>query len=247
MQKAAMPMPAQLSSIDIDKAFPRNFILLPGFVENLNTVWEDHLQTAQRKLLRKGERLLFAAGSSFAFFYIRKGLIATNISSPSGEEMTTFFHGKGCIAGISYFLVDVDPSPRSFVAMEDSEIFLFPKTTFNKETLISQYPDLLLNITIASSIKILSDNSLVYILGRMRASAKVASFILSMYEFNNRKNEFENKLFSYGIASLLGMHKITFSKIISELKEKNILKSFSKNIISISDVEELKRQAHGEG
>ena len=105
-------------------------------------------------------------------------------------------------------------------ALEDSELYCFP-VDLNFEDLLQMNVGLVKNLLYSQSIK-----DFTY------------SYIYEMYE------SYQEKFFCPNItqsemALLLNMHTVTFSNVIAQLKEKNVIETFTKKQLIITDLEKL--------
>ncbi|MBT8362509.1 MAG: winged helix-turn-helix domain-containing protein [Desulfobacterales bacterium] len=72
---------------------------------------------------------------------------------------------------------------------------------------------------------------------------KVSRLLYDMCKYNNMELQFTPKINLQEMATALGLHRATFSKVLSELKKKSIIGNATQKEIEILDIEGLAKYA----
>lgn len=213
----------------------------PGVVRNTSTIWEHVLDLAYGTCVKKGEILCNKEGEKPPFFYLKKGKICVYLINEEGEEFSPHYIFSGSLINDGFWLVEGQIVPHPFKTLEDCEIYVFDKSlTF--EDLLNINPALVRNVMYSQAVKDICYSRLAYINAYKTPMARVSLLLYEMYRVWN------SKIFTPGITqaeigNLLRMHKVTVSNTISQLKDKGILKEFSKSVIHILSPEKLRENA----
>lgn len=107
------------------------------------------------------------------------------------------------------------------------------------EDLLQMNAGLVKNLLYSQSIKDLSYSRLSFINMNVKPLNRICSYLYEMYERYQEKTFCPN-IAQSELALLLNMHTVTLSNVIKQLKEKNILETFTKKQIIITDLEKLR-------
>jgi CRP/FNR family transcriptional regulator len=133
---------------------------------------------ATRRRVKQGDRL-FSYGDVFTSLYaIRTGFFKTCVSTADGREQVTGFQMAGEIIGLDGIVTDHHSC--NAVALEDAEVCVMP---FAKvEDLSREFPLLQRHVHKIMSREIVRENSVMMLLGNMRAEERLAAFLLNLVQ-----------------------------------------------------------------
>lgn len=193
----------------------------------------------QRHSLKRGEHL-YRAGAPFESLYaIRRGFFKTHALTEDGREQVTGFHMTGEIMGVD--AISTDKHACHATALEDSEVCEIPFTRL--ENLIRQIPALQRHFHRIMSREIVRDQSVMMLLGNMRAEERVAAFLLNLSQRNAARGysatSFHLRMTREEIGSFMGLKLETVSRTFSKLQEEGYI-SVDKKRVDINDMAKLK-------
>jgi len=179
---------------------------------------------ASRRKLHKGDAL-YDAGASFEGLYaVRTGSLKTTISAEDGREQVTGYHMLGDILGLDGMATDQHLSRA--VALEDTEVCVMP---FDRiEPLAQRVPALQQNLRRFLSREISREQSVMLLLGSMRAEERLAAFLLDLAERYRRRGysstQYVLRMTREEIGSYLGLKLETVSRLFSRFQQEGILR-----------------------
>ena len=201
-----------------------------------------HLDKAvhHRRQFKRGDHL-YRTGTVFrSLFAIRSGFFKTYVVQEDGREQVTGFQMMGEIMGMD--AISAESHPCNALALEDSDICEIP---FQKlEQLGHQMPVLQHHFHKMMSREIVRDQSVMLLLGTMKAEERLATFLLNLSQrFAARgysRTEFVLRMTREDIGNFLGVKLETVSRTLSQLQQDGVLSVQNKSI-KINNLEALKR------
>ncbi len=195
---------------------------------------------ATRRRIPQGE-MLFSSGEPFTSIYaVRTGFFKTCVSSEDGREQVTGFQMAGEIIGLDGIVSDQHHS--NAVALEDSEVCVMPFS--NVEELSREFPVLQRHVHKVMSREIVRENSVMMMLGNMRAEERVAGFLLNLVQRLHARglsqSEVILRMSRDEIGSYLGLKLETVSRAFSKFSEEGIIE-VKQRYVRILDAEALKK------
>jgi CRP/FNR family transcriptional regulator len=183
----------------------------------------DTLVSSRRKL-RKGDAL-YDAGAPFEGLYaVRTGSLKTAISAEDGREQVTGYHMLGDIIGLDGMATDRHMSRA--VALEDTEVCVMPYDRI--EPLAHRVPALQTNLRRFLAREISRDQSVMLMLGSMRAEERLAAFLLDLaarYRLRGYSStQYVLRMTREEIGSYLGLKLETVSRLFSRFQQEGILR-----------------------
>ena len=182
----------------------------------------DDLISARRKIKRGAA--LYSAGDAFSsLFAVRSGFFKTRITAPDGRDQVTGFQMMGEILGLDGIVNDRHSCDA--IALEDAEVCIMP---FHKvEELSREFNSLQHHVHKIMSREIVRDQSVMMLLGGMRAEERLAAFLLNLVQrWNARgfsKSEFILRMTREEIGNYLGMKLETVSRTFSKFVEDGLI------------------------
>ena len=197
----------------------------------------------RRRIPRDGQ--LYRTGDPFKSLYaVRVGQFKTYQISSGGELQITGFQMAGEILGMD--AISVDSHQCHAVALEDSEVCEIPFAML--EQLFSEIPALLRHFHRMLSQEITREQSVIVLLGNMRAEQRLAAFLTNLsarYETRGYSaTSFQLRMTREDIGNYLGLTLESVSRLLSHFKREGLLKVSTRNL-EVIDLAGLKRIASG--
>ncbi len=183
---------------------------------------------ATRRRVKQGD-LLFSSGEQFTSLYaIRTGFFKTSVSTDDGREQVTGFQMAGEVIGLDGIVSDHHNC--NAVALEDSDVCVMPFA--NVEELSREFPVLQRHVHKIMSREIVRENSIMMLLGNMRAEERLAAFLLNLVQRLHARgfsqSELVLRMTREEIGSYLGMKLETVSRGISGLVRERAIEPVDK-------------------
>lgn len=177
----------------------------------------------KRRRVKQGE-LLFSSGDTFTSLYaIRTGFFKTCVTSEDGREQVTGFQMAGEIIGMDGIVTDYHNC--NAVALEDAEVCVMPFS--DVEELSRELPGLQRHVHKIMSREIVRENSVMMLLGNMRAEERLAAFLLNLVQRLHARglsqSELVLRMTREEIGSYLGLKLETVSRAFSKFSEDGII------------------------
>ncbi len=178
---------------------------------------------ASRRKIKRGT-LLFRNGEKFNNLYaIRTGFFKTCIASEDGRDQVTGFQMAGEIIGLDGIVNDAHTCDA--IALEDAEVCVMP---FDRiEELSREVKSLQRHVHKVMSREIVRENSVMLLLGSMRAEERLAAFLLNLVQRLHARgfsqSELVLRMTREEIGSYLGLKLETVSRTFSKFVEDGIV------------------------
>ncbi len=189
----------------------------------------DGLIAARRRIKR--QQHLYHAGDPFeAIYAIRIGFFKTDILTEDGRDQVTGFQMAGEILGLDG--ISTDRHVCNAVALEDSDVCLIP---FDRlEDISRRVEPLQRQFNRFMSREIVREQSIMMLLGSMRAEERLAAFLLNLSQRMQLRgysaSEFNLRMTREEIGSYLGLKLETVSRAFSKFQEEQMLTVHQKHI-----------------
>ena len=225
-----------LKSCSCSKCNLRDLCLPGGLSDTELDQLDDLIRT--RRSYRKGEHV-YRAGDPFdSLFAVRSGFFKTTLLNEDGRDQVTGFHMGGELMGLDG--ISTDKHPCDAVALEDSELCVIPFARL--EELSRETPSLQRHIHKIMSKEIVSDQSVMMLLGSMRAEERIAAFLLNLSQRMTARgyspSEFYLRMTREEIGSYLGLKLETVSRVFSRFQNDGLIAVQQKHI-RILDIPKL--------
>jgi CRP/FNR family transcriptional regulator len=185
---------------------------------------------AVRKKTKKGE-FLFHSGSPFKSIYaIRTGFFKTSVTTEDGRDQVSGFQMAGEIIGLDGIVNDHHACDA--IALEDAEVCVMP---FEKiEQLSLEVKSLQHHVHKMMSREIVRENSVILLLGSMKAEERLAAFLLNLVQRLHARGfsqtELVLRMTREEIGSFLGLKLETVSRAFSKFAEDGIIDVKQRNL-----------------
>lgn len=195
---------------------------------------------ATRRRVKAGE-MLFGQGDVFtSLFAVRTGFFKTCVSSEDGREQVTGFQMAGEMIGLDGIVNERHSCDA--VALEDAEVCVMPFASV--ETLSREFPVMQRHVHKMMSREIVRENSVMMLLGNMRAEERLAAFLLNLVQRLHARgfsqSEFMLRMTREEIGSYLGLKLETVSRTFSKFSEEGIIE-VKQRYVRILQPEALKK------
>lgn len=169
-----------------------------------------------RKKIKRGSPL-YNSGDPFSSLYaIRSGFFKTRITTPDGRDQVTGFQMMGEIIGLDGIVNDRHSCDA--IALEDAEVCVMPFQQV--EELSREFNSLQHHVHKIMSREIVRDQSVMLLLGGMRAEERLAAFLLNLVQRLHirgfSKSELVLRMTREEIGNFLGMKLETVSRTFSK-------------------------------
>nr|WP_314484014.1 fumarate/nitrate reduction transcriptional regulator Fnr [uncultured Kingella sp.] len=184
----------------------------------------------QNRRVKRGE-FLFHAGETFtSLFAIRTGFFKTTISTQDGRDQVTGFFMSGELVGTDG--ICLGKYACDAVALEDSEVCELPFDQVDE--LNAKIPQLYMHFLRLMSREIVRNQTVMLLLGNMRAEERLAMFLLNLsdrlYVRGFAANDFILRMSREEIGSYLGLKLETVSRTLSKFKQDGLIDVEHKHI-----------------
>jgi len=175
----------------------------------------------KRRKIARGE-MLYKMGDPFVSLYaIRLGHFKTAQVSVNGEQQVTGFQMAGELLGMD--AISADSHHCDAVALEDSEVCEVPFVRL--EELLRDIPGLLRHFHRMMSQEITREQSIMILLGNMRAEQRFAVFLMNLssrYAARGySKSNFQLRMSREEIGNYLGLTVESISRLLNKFKKQN--------------------------
>ncbi|MBF8178833.1 MAG: fumarate/nitrate reduction transcriptional regulator Fnr [Burkholderiaceae bacterium] len=203
----------------------------------------DKIIGRRRKVAR--DDYLYRMGDAFTNLYaVRVGHFKTCQINAGGEQQITGFQMTGELLGMD--AISTDRHHCNAVALEDSEVCEIPFPRL--EELFSTMPTLLRHFHRMMSQEITREQSVMLLLGNMRAEQRFAAFLVNLASrYTTRgysSTNFQLRMSREDIGNYLGLTIESISRLLSKFKKQGLLKVNNREI-ELLDLTLLKAMAAG--
>ena len=205
------------------------------------TPWLEVLDLGQRIELPKNETLLGEGERIEGLYFNQSGILRLNSVAEDGREAILLYVTENNILGEAAMFNGM-PVYALFTAVEDCTLYFFRKETVFEEIMPS-YPRLTQNLFEYLSFKVgvLLHHHCEMVNTDVRG--KVCRLLYDICRYSGLKHRFDPKISQQEMATALGLHRATFSKVINDLKKESIIETATKKEIVILDIDALGRYA----
>ena len=189
----------------------------------------DELVSTRRKV-KRGESI-FHGGEPFSALYaVRVGFFKTRLTSADGRDQVTGFFMGGELLGMDG--ISSERHTCTATALEDSEVCVIPFARL--EELSRDFEPLQRHFHKVMSREIVRDQSVMLLLGSMRAEERLAAFLLNLSQRLTSRgyspSEFILRMTREEIGSYLGMKLETVSRLFSRFQDEGLISVQQKNV-----------------
>ncbi len=182
----------------------------------------DQMVSTRVKVLRG--HVLFRAGGVFKSLYVvRTGFFKTVVYTADGREQISGFYMSGELMGLDG--IGLAQYACTAIALEDTDICVLHMDELN--ALGRSIPELQWHVQKIMSREIVRDHDLFFLLGSMRAEARIASFLLNLLKRLHARGQSGDAVYlrmtREEIGSYLGLTIETVSRTLAKLAGKGVI------------------------
>ena len=185
---------------------------------------------AVRKKIKRGD-FLFQSGTPFKSIYaIRTGFFKTSVTTDDGRDQVSGFQMAGEIIGLDGIMNDRHACDA--IALEDSEVCVMPFDRIEQISL--EVKSLQHHVHKIMSREIVRENSVILLLGSMKAEERLAAFLLNLVQRLHARgfsqSELVLRMTREEIGSFLGLKLETVSRAFSKFADEGIVEVKQRNL-----------------
>ena len=185
---------------------------------------------ASRRKIKKGEAL-YHSGEAFTSLYaIRTGFFKTCLTTDDGREQITGFQMAGEIMGLDG--ISTERHNCDALALEDAEVCVMPFGMV--EELSREITGLQRHVHKIMSREIVRENSIMMLLGHMRAEERLAAFLLNLLQRQQARGfsstEMVLRMSREEIGVYLGLKLETVSRTFSKFVDDGLIEVKQRHI-----------------
>ncbi len=211
------------------------------FFKNLNDEDIQKVLTISHKIELNHNEILFTEGSlALNLFIVLSGKMKVYKISPSGKEQILHVMTVGDLIAEAPMFAGLD-YPANAQCIEKCSLLAIDREGFKK--LITNNPNLTMNILSAVSFRLRNFTTLIEDLSLKEVSGRLASYLLYQKEIQKSSN-IELPITRTELSKYFGTMPETLSRIFTKFQNLNIISSNNKSVTIINE-EGLKKQAWG--
>jgi CRP/FNR family cyclic AMP-dependent transcriptional regulator len=194
-----------------------------------NKLWEELIAAQPVKIYQKGEMIYWQGDHADYFYYLKEGEVCVFLSSENGIEKTLAIQKEGSVFGEASFLGEL-PRVSSARVLKQSGVVEIDKSTLMNY--IAQHPAFAMDMLryLSNTVRMLSAQ--VDYMTFLPAEKRIAQFIINLIGRTDMKREQAELFCSHEeIANMVGVSRVTVSKILSRFVKKGWIQTQYKKIV----------------
>ena len=206
-------------------------------IEGMNTCWKEVLDLATLRSFSKGQVVDQAEDG---MYLVKEGYISYSCYLQNGERRILYFVGRDSLfneAGCMIRLKD----RVSFEFLTDTQVYAFPPNQFMDVDFVRLYPELSINLSQYIIFKRIYLSHFIANLSNNKPVTRVAEILFQLHSGKSGKSGIE--ISQLDISNFLGIHLMTVSRALSQLREEKIIGKITKNKFEIFSPERLAEYA----
>lgn len=220
--------------------YPTSFAQLFLRLSNINEKWNEILPSFHITQYKKGREI---QTTSDYLLFLEKGIIKTSFITFSGLEWIFIFQKQGCL--FNELAIFNNKIKFQYTAHTDIIIRQIPRSFIESIEFIQNYPELYVNFIETLALKESISYSYFSDLAYASAKSRVCQALLALLKGQNAK-DFNPELTQAEIGAMMGLHQTTVARVIKELRQENIIGTFTKKKLQIYDIEKLEEISKNE-
>ena len=178
----------------------------------------------------KGQTVFWEGNKPQGMYCVNKGAVKISHTGNDGKEQIIRMVREGDILGYRSLITGEDYTSTA-VALEDTTVCLIPKENFFK--LLEENSDLSLGVMKLLSKELDTAENTISSLAQKQVRERIAETLLMLKEFYGTEADGETiqaSVSRYDIAGMAGTARETATRLLSELKQDNVIDFDSKKI-----------------
>lgn len=203
--------------------------------------WSNIIHLGHRIDLSKNQTLFGKGDVADGLYFNQKGILRLSSLDSDGHEAILLYVTENNLLGDAA-LFNGMPVHAFFTAVEDCTLYFFDKNTVLKN-ILPNYPNLTQNLMeyLAFKVGVLLHHHCEILNTDVRG--KTCRLLFDICKYSGLKSRFDPKISLQEMATALGLHRATFSKVINDLKKESIIATATKKEIHILNLEALANYA----
>ncbi len=217
---------------------------LPIF-ENLCPGWVKTVELGIRREFQKGCQIFDLESSMNGVYLVLEGQVEILLYTLQGPEKILFYVGPGCIFGEVGCFVSGDTGEARIRARTDCVTYFFSRELI-ENTISKNHPELLIELIRVAAYKIRMFSVLLKDSLIGDNFQRVCKNLIYLVKYKGiqitpeqKRVKFDPGISQQDLARLMGIHRVTLSKAIGQLKTMGIIHHFTKNRLEIINYQAL--------
>lgn len=206
--------------------------------EPCNLDWETYLPFGNRNVLPKGSIVYHSNDKVDCLYYLKSGLLKQSFISSNGVEKVVGIIKAGNFFGEAIFFHGF-PAICGSTAIKDSVVYSF--TREKVEYMVTTNPIILSHFVRSMSLKIRMLATQIDLVSSPDAQTKVCKILYLLVQ-QHPNDQIKLEMSHQEIAELAGVHRVTVSRTIAELRRQGVL-DYHRGYMSLRDRTVLARFA----
>ncbi|WP_320172904.1 Crp/Fnr family transcriptional regulator [Maridesulfovibrio sp.] len=203
-------------------------------IEGMNSCWSEVTHLASLQSFSKGQ---VVDQADDGMYLMKEGCISYSVYLRGGERRILYFVGRDSLFNEAGSMIKLK-GRVSFEFLADTQVYVFPPNLFMDVDFVRTYPELSINLSQYIIFKRIYLSHFVANLSNNKPITRVAELLLQLHE-----NNAGIYLSHLDISSFLGIHLMTISRALAELRKENIIGKITKNKFEIFSPERLAEYA----
>jgi len=203
-------------------------------IEGMNTCWKDMTHLASLLSFSKGQ---VVDQADDGVYLVKEGYMSYSCYLAGGERRIIYFVGPGSIFNEAGCMI-YHKGRVSFEFLADTQVYAFPPNLFLDVDFVRSYPELSINLSQYIIFKRVYFSHFVANLSNNKPITRVSEIFFQLYE-----SQREVTITQLHISNFLGLHQMTISRALTQLRNENIIGKITKNNFEIFDPERLAEYA----
>lgn len=203
-------------------------------IEEMNACWNDVIHLAKSHSFSKGQ---VVDQADDAVYLITKGYISYSCYLHSGEKRILYFVGPNALFNEAGCMIK-HRGRISFEFLTDTQVYAFPSNLFTDVDFVRSYPELFINLSQYIIFKRTYFSHFTANLFNRKPITRVAEILFQLHE---RKSEIT--ISQHDIGNFFGLHQMTVSRALAQLRDENIIGKITKNNFEVFSPERLAKYA----
>lgn len=199
-------------------------------IEGMNACWKDVIHLANLHSFSRGQ---VVDQADDGVYLVKDGYLSYSCYLHSGERRILYFIGRDSLFNEAGCMIQLK-GRVSFEFLTDTQVYAFPSNIFTDVDFVRSYPELCINLSQYIIFKRIYLSHFVANLSNNKPITRVAEILIQLYE-----NKEKVTISQLDIGNLLGLHQMTVSRALSQLRDEKIIGKITKNKFEIFAPERL--------
>ena len=214
-------------------------LCIPCYIKDVSQCWEKILHLGRKELHNKNTIFIGSEYGNDRFFYLKSGKFCT-FNYVNGIEKLHFIFDRATLCRESIFVSPFNLRQNFYYkCISDVELYTFDKKILFDKNFYIKYPELVMNCMLSISIKNIMCQVFTNVVTMKNKEKQIAFYIYSFYKYGHSKKVVVPPLSQSQLAGLLGIHKITMSRIIGNWKRDGLIGCYTKTRLEILDIDAI--------